>query len=184
MIEWCGQNFVSCYNPKLVIIWEEFSISMKVFHLGVYELKDIGSRFRSVLQSILQSCWCDDEKCTCWIPMQFKNSVHDQQYFCFFCDFKTLMFAIFCVFIYFLITTFINFSLSVIAMPSNIYFIYYHFKAILLIYNSNIIGCFINRIKNKLFLESAVRQLMTSICFRIGLDLDGLILVLSFKTFC
>ena len=34
-----------------------------------------------------------------------------------------------------------------------------------------------------IFFWSASRQLMTSIYFRIGLDLDGLILVLSFRIF-
>ena len=33
------------------------------------------------------------------------------------------------------------------------------------------------------FYQSASRQLVMSICFRIGLDFDGLILVLSFENF-
>ena len=49
-------------------------------------------------------------------------------------------------------------------------------------YNSNIVGCFINRNWNKYFWSTS-RQLMTEICFRIGLDIDGLTLVLRFEIF-
>ena len=34
------------------------------------------------------------------------------------------------------------------------------------------------------FVWSALRQLKTSICVRMGWDLDGLVLVLSFEFFC
>ena len=85
-----------------------------------------------------------------------------------------------CIFIYYLMTTYINFAVSVILMSNNGYFVQYHFNIIPFTYNSNIVGCFTNRSKNKLFM-SASRQLMTSICFRIGLDLDVLIPVLSFE---
>ena len=60
-------------------------------------------------------------------------------------------------------------------MSNNAYFIQYHFNIIPFSCNSNIVGCFINRDKDKLFL-SASRQVMASICFRIGLDLDDLVL--------
>ena len=55
----------------------------------------------------------------------------------------------------------------------------YHFNLIPSTYNGNIVECFVNRNHNKLF-GSASRHLMTSIYFRIGLDLGGLILVFSF----
>ena len=47
-------------------------------------------------------------------------------------------------------------------------------------YNNNIVGYFM-KIQNKIFLWCASIQLMASICFRIGLEIDGLILVLRFE---
>ena len=66
-------------------------------------------------------------------------------------------------------------------MSNNAYFVQYYFNIIPFTYNSYLdalsIGTRIN------FFLSASRQLMTSICFRIGLNLDVLILVLSFEIF-
>ena len=67
-------------------------------------------------------------------------------------------------------------------MSNNSCFIQCHFKIIPFTHNSNIITCFINRSKNKHF-WSASRHLMTLSRFRVGLNLDGLFLVLSFQTF-
>ena len=60
-------------------------------------------------------------------------------------DFKTQTIIVFCVFVYYLITTFISFAVTVISIPNNAYFIQYHFKITQFIYNSNIAGCFINK---------------------------------------
>ena len=97
--------------------------------------------------------------------------------------FKTQTFSTFCAFIYYLITTFFSFVVSVIFKFNNAYLIQYHFNRIPFTYSGNIAGCFINRNKKKLF-WSASRQLKTLFCFRIELDLDGLILDLSFEFFC
>ena len=98
--------------------------------------------------------------------------------FLFSCVFKTQTISILCVFIYYLITTLISFAVSVILMPNNAYFVQHHFNITPFMYNSNMdalsIGTRIN------FFWTASRHLMTSICFRIGLDLDVLVLVLSF----
>ena len=67
-------------------------------------------------------------------------------------------------------------------MSNNSCFIQYYFSIIPFTYNSNIVECFTNRNKNKL-LWSASIQFMTSICFRIGLNLNGLTLALSFEIF-
>ena len=67
-------------------------------------------------------------------------------------------------------------------MSNSAYFIQYHF---------NIIPVTCIRLLDALSVETrtnffgnALRQLMTSICFKIGLDLARLILILSFKFFC
>ena len=74
------------------------------------------------------------------------------------------------------------FAVSVVSMSKNTYFTQQNFNIIPFTYNSNIVRCFINRNKKRPFWID-LRQVMTSICFRIGLDLDQLILVLSFETF-
>ena len=86
------------------------------------------------------------------------------------------------VFINYLIATFINFAVSVISMSNNVYFIQYHFNIIPLTCNSNIVEWLINRTRKRFF-WSALRQLMTSIYSRLGLNLDDFILVFSFETF-
>ena len=45
------------------------------------------------------------------------------------------------------------FAVSVISMSNNACLRQYHFNTIPFTYNSNIVGCFINRNKNNLFLE-------------------------------
>ena len=64
-------------------------------------------------------------------------------------------------------------------MFNNTYFLQYLFNIIPFAYNYNIVGCFIKRNSHKPF-WSASKQLMMSIWFRIGIDLDGLVLVLRF----
>ena len=91
--------------------------------------------------------------------------------FLFLCDFKIQMVSIICVFICYLITTFVRFA--VISMSSNAYFIRYHF---------NIGGFFVNRNKNKLF-WGHLKTAYDVNFFRIGLDLDSLILILNFDIF-
>ena len=86
------------------------------------------------------------------------------------------------VFINYLIATFINFAVSVISMSNKVYFIQYHFNIIPLTCNSNIVEWLINRTRKRFF-WSALRQLMTSIYSRLGLNLDDFILVFSFETF-
>ena len=72
---------------------------------------------------------------------------------------KSQAFSIFCIFIYYPITTFISFALSVIYLSNNAYLIQYHFKLIPFSYKSNIIECFINRNENN-FLQ----------CFKLAYD--------------
>ena len=49
---------------------------MNVFNLGVYELKDIGNRFRNLFCRAYFR-W-NDETCTYSIPMHFKKPVNGQ----------------------------------------------------------------------------------------------------------
>lgn len=95
---------------------------------------------------------------------------------------KPKLLVLLSVFINYPIAIFINFAVSVISMSNNVYFIQYHFNIIPLTCNSNIVGWLINRTRKRFF-WSALRQLMTSIYSRLGLNLDGFILVFSFETF-
>ena len=87
------------------------------------------------------------------------------------------------IFIYYLITNFIRFAVSITSMSNNAYFIQCHFNLMPFTYNNNIVGCFINMNKSKLFWRAS-RQLRTSVCYITGLDLHGLILFLMFDIFC
>ena len=72
--------------------------------------------------------------------------------FFFLYDCKTQTFRILCVFTIYLITAFIiSLALSFISVYNNAHFIQYRFNIIPFTYNSNIVGYFINRKKNKLF---------------------------------
>ena len=114
----------------------------------------------------------------------FRNPVHYQQCFFYFCEFKTQTFSIFCIFIYYLIAAFISFAVSVIFMSNNACFIQYHFNIIPQV--RYIIPTFLDAlsIATRTNLWALLRQFMASMCFRLRLDLDGLILVLSFHIFC
>ena len=79
-------------------------------------------------------------------------------------------------------TTFISFAISVLSMLNNAYFIQYHFKIILLHITAILLDALPIGTRAKFF-WSASRELMRSVCFRIGLDLDDLILVLIFGNF-
>ena len=138
---------------------------MKPFNLGVYKLKYIENKFRNLFCRAYFRC--NDETCNWFLTR--RNPMLDR--FFFLCDFKIRMFSIICAFICYLITTFI--SAAVNSMSSNAYLIRYHF---------NIGGCFINRNKNKLF-WGHLKTAYDVNFFRIGLDLDSLILILNFDIF-
>ena len=149
MIEWQGQNFVRRKTSYNLMRIQQF---YKYFQFSIL-LKDSGKRFRYLYCFKLRAYFrCSDETCTYWILMHFENPVHDSLSFFFLCGFKIQMFIIFCIFIYYLIKTFISFTLRFIFRSINTYFIQYFFSIIPLTYN-NIFGCCINRNKNKLFLE-------------------------------
>ena len=121
---------------------------MKIFILEAYKMVELVQKFfyRAYFRF-------DDETCTCWILMHFRNPVHDQWCFFFFCDFEIQKFSIFCISIYYLTTTFISFAVSVISMSNNAYFIQYQSHTIPFTYNSKIVGRLINSNKNEIFLE-------------------------------
>ena len=151
-----------CKTKELVLIWWEFSIFIKTF-----VLRFINLFCRAYFKG-------NGETCTFWILMHFRNTVHDWYcFFFFFYNFKTQKFSIFCIFICYLITTFISFVLIVMSMPNNAFFIQYHFNSIPL----HVIAALLDA------LTIGTIELMTSICFSIGLVSDGFILVLSFDIF-
>ena len=49
--------------------------------MGVYKLKDIGKRFSNLFCSAYFRC--NNEMCTCWILVHFRNPVHDGSAFSF-----------------------------------------------------------------------------------------------------
>ena len=113
---------------------------MNTFNLGVYELKDIESRFRNLF-------------CRAILDTTLKRPLLDSYAFQKSSTRSIAFFSICSILVYYLIATFISFTVRIISMYDSACFIKYHFNIIPFTYNSNIVGCFINSKKNKLFSE-------------------------------
>ena len=113
---------------------------MKIFNVGVYELKDIGNRFRNCFVEHILDAVVKHEPVGFLYILGIQDIISSVFSFSMILKPRRLVYSVF----YYLIPACISFAASVISMSNNAYFIQYHFNIIPFAYNSNIVGCFIN----------------------------------------
>ena len=108
--------------------------------------------------------------------MHLRNPVHNRYFFPLSVTSKHR------IFIYEIITTPLGFAVNFISMFSNTYFLQYPLNIIPCTFKGNIVKCFFKRNWKKV-IWGASKQLLTSICYGIGLNVNVLVLVLSSESF-